>query len=305
MRGAMLATRLRVIALGIAALSSVTLQAAEIPEPGANDTRVRFVTYKADQVTAVTVQRGSVTRLVLADDEHITAAATGFSADCQKPELEWCVRADVGTNQIWVKPKDHATGNNLEVKTDKRDYSFEFKVLKNSAVRGGAHTRRAESAEPMYRVIFRYPMHPPALPPGFVLGMTPQAAAPVIDEKASVAERLAAAKPAPRNWDYSMQVLAGGDEIAPTLVFDDGRFTYFKFPANREVPSIFYLSPNAEEQRINFHMEGDIAVVQRMGRRFVLRLGEAVVGVWNESFDVDGVAPVAGVTVDGVSRDLR
>ena len=126
-----------------------------------------------------------------------------------------------------------------------------------------------------------------------------------MDEKTLVSERLALARPLPRNWAYSMQLLPGGEEIAPTVLFDDGRFTYFKFPANREVPSIFYISPNGEEQRLNFHMEGDIAVIQRMGRRFVLRLGQAVVGVWNDAFDLDGVAPVAGVTVDGVSRDLR
>ena len=302
---------MRLALLGLAVLAASTAaRAAEVPEPGSNDPRVRFVVYKPDQVTAVTVQRGSVTRLVLADDEHIAVAATGFSADCSKAELEWCVRADVGTNQIWVKPKDHATGNNLEVKTDKRDYSFEFKVLKDPvADRDSRHALRAEGlkAEPMYRVIFRYPMKAPPLPPGLLgLGSGGPGFVPAgTDEKAIVAERIASAKPSPRNWDYSMQVLAGGEEIAPTLVFDDGRFTYFKFPANREVPSIYYISPIGEEQRINFHMEGDIAVVQRMGRRFVLRLGEEVVGVWNDSFDIDGVAPVAGVTVDGVSRDIR
>ena len=282
--------------------ASAAAHAAETPEPGASDSRVRFVTYKPDQVTLVTVQRGSVTRLVLAEDERIAVAATGFSADCSKPELEWCVRADAGTNQIWVKPKEHATSNNLELKTDKRDYSFAFKVLKDPV--SDRDSRHALRAEPMYRVIFRYPMKAPSLPPG-LLSLGSMQAPPVVDDKSIVAERIALAKPTPRNWDYSMQVLTGGDEIAPTLVFDDGRFTYFKFPANREVPSIYYISPNAEEQRINFHMEGDIAVVQRMGRRFVLRLGEAVVGVWNDSFDVDGVAPVAGVTVNGVSRDLR
>ena len=288
------------VAIGLVA--SCGAHAAEVPEPGASDSRVRFVNYKPDQVTMVTVQRGSVTRLVLGDDERIAVAATGFSADCSKPELEWCVRADAGTNQIWVKPKDGATSNNLELKTDKRDYSFAFKVLKDPV--SDRDSRHALRAEPMYRVIFRYPMKAPGLPPG-LLSLGNAMPATVIDEKSIVAERIEGAEPVPRNWNYSMQVLTGGEEIAPTLVFDDGRFTYFKFPANREVPSIYYISPNAEEQRINFHMEGDVAVVQRMGRRFVLRLGEAVVGVWNDSFDVDGVAPVAGVTVDGVSRDLR
>ena len=285
-------------------LASLSVYGAETPAPGANDPRVRFVTYKADEVTVVTVQRGAVTRLVLSDDEHIAAAATGYAADCQKPELEWCVRADVGSNQIWVKPKDNATNNNLEVKTDKRDYSFEFQVLKDPAL--GRDVRHALRADPMYRVIFRYPLRVPPLPVNLAIGAAAAVPpAPLADDKNVLAERLASAKTQPRNWSYSMQVLPGGEEISPTLVFDDGRFTYFKFPANREVPSIFYIAPDGEEQRLNFHMEGDVAVIQRMGRRFVLRLGQSVVGVWNDAFDLDGVAPVAGVTVDGVSRELR
>lgn len=52
-------------------------------------------------------------------------------------------------------------------------------------------------------------------------------------------------------------------------------------------------------------MEKEFAVVQRMGRRFVLRLGQAVVGVWNDAYDMNGVPPANGVTVSGVSRVVR
>ena len=105
------------IASLLAACFIPAVQAADIPEPGKLDARVRFVTYKKDDVTVVNVRRGAVTRIVLADDEKIVAAATGFTADCSKVELEWCVHADVGTNQIWIKPKDSATHNNLELKS--------------------------------------------------------------------------------------------------------------------------------------------------------------------------------------------
>ena len=102
-----------------------------------------------------------------------------------------------------------------------------------------------------------------------------------------------------------MEVVPGSDEIAPALVFDDGRFTYFSFPPNRDIPAIFYLSPVGEETRLNVHMEQELAVVERMGRRFVLRLGQAVVGVWNDAYEKTGVPPANGVTVSGVSRRLR
>lgn len=295
------------IALLLAGVTSSSVFAADVPEPGDRDARVRYVTYQKDDVTVVNVRRGAVTRIVLGDDEKITVAATGFTADCSKAELEWCVRADVGTNQIWVKPKDNATHNNLELKTDKRDYSFEFKVLDDSAAGRGRKPASAKvlEHEPMFRVIFRYPFVAPPLGALMTISAAQAAASQQANEKALLAERLDSTKPVPRNWKYSMQVLDGADEIAPSLVFDDGRFTYFRFAANREVPTLYYISPTGEESRINFHMEGDLVVVQRLGRRFVLRLGQAVVGVWNDAYDPDGVAPKGGTTVEGVERVLR
>jgi type IV secretion system protein VirB9 len=277
--------------------------AADLPEPSELDARVRYVTYKKDDVTLVTVRRGTVTRIVLGEDESISVAATGFTADCKKDEYEWCIRTDVGTNQVWVKPKDGATFNNLELRTNKRDYSFEFRVLDDKANGRGTQpaNHKVLQSEPMFRVIFRYPVEVPPMS----AFMAMQLNRPLVDEKSVLDTRLKEAKPIPRNWKYTMQVMKGGEEIAPSIVFDDGRFTYFEFPANREIPTFYYISPTGEESRVNFHMEGNLVVVQKMGRKFVLRLGAAVVGVFNEAFDLDGVAPVNGATVDGVIRTVK
>jgi type IV secretion system protein VirB9 len=282
-------------------MGSTAAFAADVPQPSSFDARVRYVDYRRDDVTVVNVRRGSVTRIVLGDDEKIVAAATGFAADCGKDSNEWCVRADVGWNQIWVKPRDGATYNNLELKTDKRDYSFEFRLLSDVKRSPVADGRLA--GEPMFRVMFRYPPHAAPVSAAALLSMSENPPPP--SDGQIVDGRVAAAKPMMRNTSYSMQVLKGAHDIAPSLVFDDGRFTYFRFANNREIPTIFVISPTGEESRINFDMEGDLAVVQRMGQRFVLRLGHAVVGVWNEAFDADGVAPVAGTTVDGVDRSVR
>ena len=90
------------VSIALVPWSIASSQAAEIPSPGDGDQRVRYVTYHRDEVTKVTVRRGVVTRIVLGDDERIVIAGSGFLADCAKPEAEWCVRADVGTNQVWV-----------------------------------------------------------------------------------------------------------------------------------------------------------------------------------------------------------
>lgn len=269
--------------------------------PTANDARVRHVFYDAGTVTTVHVQRGTATRIVLATDEKIIAdgAASGFDADCAVADAEWCIRADAGSSVVLVKPKDGATHNNLELRTDRRDYSFRFLVIEDAAKSKSKPASRTGQAHasPDYRVVFRYQ---PSIKPT-------SAADPLIPSR-TARELLADARPVPRNWRYSMQVMDGAADFAPEIVFDDGRFTYFRFPANRELPTIFYVSSAGEEGRINFHIDEhapDTVVVERLAPQFVLRLGKTAIGVWNDAFDAAGLAPQDGTAVDGVSRTLR
>lgn len=268
--------------------------------PPTGDPRVRYVDYNANQVTAVRVQRGTATRIVLAPNEKIleNGAASGFDADCSSPDAEWCIRADSGTNVVLIKPKDRATHNNLELRTSQRDYSFYFDVLPDASRRKLAAAPLVSDGEwPVYRIVFRYAQ-----------SIKTDPSKPDAPPARSVHKLLDDARPVPRNWRYSMQVMDGAADFAPEIVFDDGRFTYFRFPANRELPTIFYISSAGEEGRVNFHIDDhapDIVVVERMAPRFVLRLGRTAIGIWNDAFDVDGLAPRDGTAVDGVSRVLR
>ncbi|MGE0315891.1 MAG: TrbG/VirB9 family P-type conjugative transfer protein [Lautropia sp.] len=274
-------------------------RAADTPVGGDRDSRVRYINYSSDQVSVINVRRGAVTRVVLEPGERIAVAATGFSANCTIDTNEWCIRADVGSNQIWIKPKDNATHNNLELHTDRRDYSLEFRVLADAP--SGRSPRARLADEPMYRVIFKYPLTVPlsqALADAQRTGGNRQVtASPTFSTRPEL--------PRPRNWDYTMQVLKKGADIAPGLVFDDGRFTYFQYPGNREIPAVFVVSNDGEEGRVNYHMEDDLIVVHRLSRKFVLRLGDAVVGVFNEAFDAEGVPPRDGTTSSRVVRALR
>jgi type IV secretion system protein VirB9 len=119
-----------------------------------------------------------------------------------------------------------------------------------------------------------------------------------------VAERLQA-KPQVMNTQYSVAEGAGSQDIVPTLVFDDGRFTYLRFPGNREIPAVFHVLGDGSETLVNARMEEDLLVVDRVSRRLMLRAGSAVVGLWNEAFDLDGKPPGDGTTVPGVQRVLR
>ena len=68
---------------------------------------------------------------------------------------------------------------------------------------------------------------------------------------------------------------------------------------------MLFRSGDGSETLVNARMEDDLLVVDRVSRRLMLRAGSAVVGVWNEAFDLDGVPPGGGTTVPGVQRILK
>ncbi len=294
---------MKVLVSTLATLVFQPCLASTLPTPSRDDPRIGTVRYNKGDVTTINVQRGTATRILLAPEEKIAkdGAATGFASDCEKPELEWCVHASPGTNQVMVKPKDGATHNNLELRTDLREYSFDFRVLPDRGSQTSSKQGDARVRLPMHRVVFSYPT---GAAPGDAAAMLARASA-ALDHIAPAGNANASPRPIPKNWKYSMQLARGSEDIAPCLVFDDGRFTYFSFPANREIPTIYTVSPQGEEARVNFHIDSadrGMVTVQRMSRRFVLRLGASAVGVWNDAFDSFGAPPVAGTSVPGVSR---
>jgi type IV secretion system protein VirB9 len=261
----------------------------------AADPRLKEIFYDPQAVITVFVKRGVVTDIVLDPGEAITDVATGLGADCAKAEASWCVAAQPGGRHLFVKPKTGASApNNIAVVTDRRTHSFRFVVIADRDAR-----------QPTYRLTIK--VAPPLPPPTFA-----ETRAPIVpftsplppDAAELVKERLSAA-PQLVNTRYSIAEGQHAEDIVPTLIFDDGRFTYLKFPNNREVPALFHVLPDGSETVVNARMEGDLLVADRVSRRLVLRAGTAVVGVWNDAFDMDGVPPTNGTTAPGVERILK
>jgi type IV secretion system protein VirB9 len=280
-------------ALGCVAVYGATMAAAERADP-----RLREVVYDPRAVVTVPVKRGVVTLVVLDADEAIYEVAAGLGGDCTKADAAWCIAAQPGGRNLFVKAKSSASAaNTLAVVTDRRTHSFRFVVLADG-----------DPKPPVYRLVVKAParMAPPAR-----LAMrdaAPLMALPAMPPPPSphqvVAERLQT-KPQVMNTQYSIAEGAGSQDIVPTLVYDDGRFTYLRFPGNREVPAVFHVLGDGSETLVNARMEDDLLVVDRVSRRLMLRAGSAVVGLWNEAFDLDGRPPGDGTTVPGVQRVLK
>ncbi len=270
--------------------------ASAAPEPG--DPRLREVVYDPRAVVTVPVKRGVVTLVVLDAEESITEVAAGLGGDCTKADAAWCVAAQPGGRNLFVKAKSSASAaNTLAVVTDRRTHSFRFVVLAD-----------ADPRPPVYRLVVKSPTRvapPPRLAPHDAAPLvTLLAVPPPLSPQQVVAARLQA-KPQVMNTQYSIAEGTGSQDIVPTLVYDDGRFTYLRFPGNREVPAVFHVLGDGSETLVNARMEEDLLVVDRVSRKLMLRAGSAVVGLWNEAFDLDGRPPGDGTTVPGVQRVLK
>ena len=295
-----------------AAMAQAPAQSRASDSATRSDPRLREVEYDPNAVITVQVQRGVVTHVMLDEAEAIVSVGSGLGAECNKPDAAWCVAAQPGDRHLFVKPKSTASApNNLAVVTNRRIHALRFMVLPDGDARA-----------PVFRLAIKSPQVPAHRPQG---GLRPDPMAvsatapdpaltaltalavlpsPQLSEPNLVNSRLGAA-PSAVNWRYSLAEGALSEDIAPTLVFDDGRFTYLRFPNNREVPAVFHVQGDGTESLVNARMEGDLLVVDRVSRRLMLRAGQAVVGLWNEAFDPDGLHPEGGTTVPGVRRLLR
>lgn len=268
----------------------------------APDARLRDIFYDPQAVMTVPVQRGVLTLIVLDADEAIAEVGAGLGGDCSKPEAAWCITAQPGGRHVFIKPKSGAQApNSLAVISDRRVHNFRLVVVDDGA-----------RQPPLYRLTVRAPL--PSAPTGLgspvssPTATSPRpafSAAPATIHPATVVSERLQAKPDVRNSAYSMAEGPGSQDILPSLVFDDGRFTYLRFAGNREVPAVFQVLGDGAEALVNARMEDDLLVVDRVARRLTLRAGQAVVSLRNDAFDLHGAPPAGGTTVPGVLRQLK
>lgn len=90
---------------------------------------------------------------------------------------------------------------------------------------------------------------------------------------------LAVAAGAP-NANYAA---SGQGEFAPAAVWDDGTFTWFRFPRNAPIPAIFRWSDGAERVVNAVATEDGVIRVSGVHRQWVLRLGEEVICIQDMS----------------------
>ena len=269
--------------LGLPFGGAAHAQPAAVSQQSAPDPRLRTVVFAADMVLDVPVRRGQITQIVLGDDEQIVGSPiSGKGSNCSDETHTWCI-AKQGRD-LFVKPKSGATSTNLIVVTDRRRHAFLLHPIEGPGL-----------------TLMRLTVAAPMLPRPVLAAVTP-----ALPSARELIEGRWQARPVVRNSAYSVATGADSEDIVPVMVFDDGTQTYFSFPNNRPIPAVFEIAPDGSEEMTNTRMDpDDLLVADRVGRRFILRLGQSVAAIINDAFDLDGVPPRDGTTVPGVSRVVK
>jgi len=287
------------IAIMLCAVAA-TASALDKPQGTVFDSRVQHVNFNEDDVTQINGMTGVSTTILFGAGETVKLVVCGFPGGWETqyegnalfllPKAFLAKAGGGGEVDKMYAPTPGQWDTNLTVITDRHTYTFQVSLLPSSS-----DGKLAFHPNTSYRVVFHYPAEEAAK----------AAAAIAKQEKAKKVD--ADPVPVPRNKNYTMQVGKNSTEIAPAEAFDDGRFTFLRFPNNREVPSAYYVSETGEESSalpmIN-PARPDWLVLPRVARQINLRLGNSIVGVYNESYDPDGVSTPTGTTVPGLRRAL-
>jgi len=184
----------------------------------------------------------------------------GYQTDIEFSKNESIENVAIGDAGVWqavptqshlfIKPMADSK-TNMTVLTNKRSYHFLLKSSNNAR------------DEQTFRLTFYYP-----------------------DEEISLANSVIAESqhrsPMDYNWRYSY---SGDRQLSPVQVFDDKQFTYFKFKnahAN-PLPALFIVNPDRTESLVNYHLEGEYVVVNRVAKQFTLRHGQQTTCVYNNA----------------------
>jgi len=170
--------------------------------------------------------------------------------------LGWQITPNKKATLLFLKPMAKSPATNMTVVTDHRRYTFDL------AVAAGRARRAAEMA---YVIRFAYPPVP-----------APTIAAPEPPEA-----------PVMRNRAYSY---TGSRASLPALVFDDGHFTYFRWPEDAATPAIFIVAADGTESLVDYSVRDGFEVIEQTAPRFALRNGKDVTFVVNDGWR----APSAG-----------
>jgi type IV secretion system protein VirB9 len=253
------------VATSSLALAESTMQTSR------NDSRIRFIRYNPLDVVKIVGHYGYSTHLQFEQGESIQHIAAGDSEAWDFAPTD---------NHLFIKPRLEAANTNISVLTNKRVYQFFL----------DAHVSRSEdkAKDIVAFIIFVYP--------------ETKTSEPAIDLQARNDAQVRSLLDRKPNRANTLYKIKGNKDNRPSDVFDDGRFTYFKFPAGTKMPAVYAQNKQGDLMMVNFHVDGDLYVVHELSSRFVLQIGNSKTTVINEGYGRFFQPNDSGTVSSGVIR---
>ncbi|CAK8163352.1 type IV secretion system protein VirB9 [Candidatus Xenohaliotis californiensis] len=221
--------------------------ATQHPRPMAGEPRIKVINYNSNAIHYYLGFYGYQSSILFNIDETISTISMGNSTGWQLiPQ----------NNRLFLKPLNANAETNATIITNRRIYHFELHAEEASSV---------NDPKLSYETRFLY------LENTGITGTRNYASTsiPDITETNNL------------NFNYT---ISGSEKISPTMVFDDGEFTYLRFKSiNAELPAIFEVDNQGYESIINYKSIDDYIVIERVSAVFTLRAGSEVACLFNET----------------------
>ena len=259
------------------ALLSGSADALDVPTKSRSDGRIQYVDYKANDVTRINAVNGYITTITFSPGETVVNYGSGYSTAWEFAASE---------NHFFLKPKDKNGTTNLVIVTNKHVYSIDVHLV-------------TDDKKATYQLLYRYPAEAAMIAEN-------RARQKAIDNELNKDDPNLLEERPLGNYQYTMNFGKdkGSEALAPTLVFDDNNFTYFKFQSQRDFPAIYRVTPDGESM-VNYHVEKGVLIVHGVFPEFRLRAGKAVVGIYNENYQGGSLVPSSGTTIKGIEREVN
>lgn len=244
-----------------------------------SDDRIQTVVYDANQVVKIYTMAGNPTLIQFEDGETVLDPLKGMIG--VGDAKAWSV-GPRGSN-VMLKPTAQKPDTKLLIVTTRRTYAFEIiSIPKKSGI------------DPTLIVRFDYP------------DTRAKAAEAAAKKQSVINERIQKIATSPNGTSSkNKNYFERGDEVlAPSEVYDDGRFTFMVFNTSRELPVVYKVLPDGQEALTNSHIDPNTGtlVIHETAANFILRYGSSVMAIRNDGFNPTGKLNVVGTTVPNALR---
>ncbi|WP_233860030.1 TrbG/VirB9 family P-type conjugative transfer protein [Paraburkholderia sp. HD33-4] len=296
-----------VFALATVLVGATPAFALETPHSCGGDQHVQCATYDPDQSYRVATAAGNAVFIQFEPGEHVIDNGAGMG-----DRKAWSL--GMNDSGAMLKPQALQPQTNFLIVTNRRVYAISladataaqpatwilrFDYPDTRAKAGAAQLRREQEVTAALGAASHGPMPREPIPGG---GAASMASLQAVGNPGVPPQAPAGATANASNMQYMMR---GDRVLAPILLWDDGRFTYFKYSTTRDLPTIFAKLPDGSEATANYHMEGDTVVVHEVSKAFVIRYGQSVLGIRNDSYSPDGRYDASGSSLPGTARLTR